>query len=231
MSLTEADSFVHSCSLGQTEHGSFVLTVEAPLDLGHEPTKTPFGRKATAYLVEAVALIANSIRRGEYESVFEPRDDQPLVSSNLCDALVDILPPDESSDLRLRSSWSPLVPPPDVRPVVLVDRTMFAPLEKLASDLRPKGAPKTAAFLGFVVEAAGTTGASGDVEGEVTLLLHVPDEAEFVKARVVLGADDYRRAVQAHLDTQAVRVRGRLRRGGRVNHLEEATEFQVIDNP
>lgn len=228
MSLMDADKFLDGCSLGQTEHGSFVLTVGAPLEIGHEPTKTPFGRQTTEYLLRAVDLLAGAIRRGELEPVFNPRADQPIVSSNLCDALVDMLPSNETADLRLRSSWSPLLPTPHVRPEVLVDRTMFEPLVKIRGQLRPQASSKTAAFLGYVVELAGEESAAGQMEGDVTLSLHTPDDPEAVKARVILGPDEYRTAWDAHYNRRAIHVRGILRRGGRVNQLDEPSEFKTV---
>ncbi|HET9954201.1 MAG TPA: hypothetical protein VFQ61_06845, partial [Polyangiaceae bacterium] len=110
MSFSEAELFVQSCRLGQTEVGSYVLTVEAPHRLAANAA-TPdqaFGRQASAILMRAVQSIVVNVRKGDAQPLLE--DPSPIVSANLCDALVDMMPADEKADLRFRATWSPLLP-------------------------------------------------------------------------------------------------------------------------
>lgn len=228
MSLAEADAFVRSCALGQTELGSFVLTVEAPFDLAHEPEQTPFGRQTTAYLLNATDTLANAVRRGEPELVLAAAEDQIIVSGNLCDALIEMLPSDESADLRLHGSWSPLLPMPNAPTAVHIDRNMYEAIEDIGRQLRPQSGPRADAFLGLVSELSGSPGPSGAVEGEVTLSILIADESETIKARVVLAPEDYRIAADAHLDKKAVLIRGVLHRGRRTNQFKGVSEFSVV---
>ncbi len=230
MSLAEAESFVRGCELGQTEIGSFVLTIETPLQTDPQLTsgEAPFGRRATTYLLRATAHLAAAIRAGEPTRVIEPREGSPVVSANLCDALVEMMPADESADLRLRSSWSPIVAPPaDTPTTAYFERGMFEEVEKLGQRLRPSRGPRPAQFVGTVAKLAGEPGAEGRVEGEVELQLQVDDE--LLTARVVLGADDYRSAARAHLEQLFVKIRGVLHRGTRLHRLAEPSEFTVLD--
>jgi hypothetical protein len=226
LGLAEAESFVRQCRLGQTEVGSFVLTVETPLDLGTQGGE-PFGRQTALLLLRSVAHLARSVRAGEPQRVLESVENAPRVSANLCEALVEMMPSDESADLRLRGSWSPLLPVVGEVPAeVHVDRNMYERLERLAHQLRPMRETQPDQFVGRVTELMGAPGEQGAVEGPVVLQVQVEDE--LLRARVVLGAVDYRQAASAHLEQRYVTVRGVLRRGPRTHWIEDASGFGIV---
>lgn len=229
MTLADAEGYVRACRLGQTEIGSYVLTIDAPLDIHAQldATEVPFGRRATTYLLASTAHLAQSVRRGEASRILDESTDAPLVSVNLCEALVEMMPPDESADLQLTSAWSPLLPAPTtVPPAVRFDRTMFEPIEHLARQLRPSHGAETAKFVGKVVELSGAPNAAGQLEGDVVLQVQADDQ--LLKARVTLGVDDYANAGAAHLSQQYVAVHGQLHRGRRTHTLKNATNFTVL---
>lgn len=229
MTLADAETYVRACRLGQTEIGSYVLTVDAPLDIQAQldAAEVPFGRRATAYLFEATAYLARSIRQGEAARVLDETPDGPLVSANLCESLVEMMPPDESADLRLAGSWSPLIPAPASVPVAVhFDRTMFEAVERLAQQLRPTRGTEPAHFVGKVVELSGAPNPAGQLEGDVVLQVQADDQ--LLKVRVTLGPDDYGKAGAAHLRQQYVSVHGQLHRGSRTHVLKNPTGFDVL---
>lgn len=229
MTLTDAESYVRACRLGQTEIGSFVLTVDAPLDIHDhlDASETPFGRRATTLLFESTAYLARSIRQGEAARVLDDRPDAPLVSANLCDALVEMMPPDESADLRLSGAWSPLIPAPTAVPVVIhFDRTMFEPVERLAQQLRPSQSTEGTHFVGKVVELSGAPNAAGQLEGDVILQVQADDQ--LLKVRVTLAPKAYADAGTAHFAQQYVSVHGQLHRGRRTHGLKNPTGFTIL---
>jgi hypothetical protein len=229
MTLTDAESYVRACRLGQTEMGSFVLTVDAPLDIHArlDAAEAPFGRRATTLLLESTAYLARSIRQGEATRVLDERPDAPLVSANLCEALVEMMPPDESADLRLSGTWSALIPAPTSVPAVAhFDRTMFESVERLAQQLRPSQSAGGAHFVGKVVELSGAPNAAGQLDGDVILQVQADDQ--LLKVRVALAASDYAAAGAAHLAQQYVSVHGELHRGRRTHGLKNPTGFTVL---
>jgi hypothetical protein len=232
MSLGEADVFVRRCQLGPTEAGSFVLVVESPLDVGPQRTLTsdPFGRRAVEYLFRSVAALAECIRYDRVERLFDAKQDpsMPVLSANLCEAMADMLPPEGTADLRLQSTWSPLLPAPrNVPSAVTLDRTMYATIEDLARQLRPSEGPKRDRYIGLVAELAGVANPEGNIEGDVVLAVHVSED-EIIRVRVMLSAPDYQKAWQAHMQGRYVSVWGILHRGQRMHSLTEPSEFTVI---
>lgn len=234
MSLREAEAFVRSCRLGQTEQGSFVATVECALDvddtsptLFEEKEFEPFGRKATELLVRSVARVVDAIRADNLDDVVKPPEGAPVVSANLCEALAEMVPGPEDANLRIGSSWSPVLPPPrDIPAVVRVERQYRSAIEQVARALRPNASPEPDMYVGKVDALLGEPGHDGRLEGGVVLAAQVEDE--ILKVRLDLGPDDYQKAGGAHLRGLFVSVRGRLRRGPRTHRLEEATDFMVV---
>lgn len=231
MTLTEAEGYIRACRLGQTEIGSYVLTIDTPLDIRERvdpgDDEMPFGRRATALLLDSTAYVARSIRRGDAARILEDRPDAPLVSANLCEALVEMLPTDESADLRLSGSWSPLVTPPATTAIdVLLDRTMFEPIEQLAAQLRPARESELGRFVGKVLELSGSPNPTGRLEGDVVLQVQLDEQ--LLKVRVTLGPQAYEAAGIAHFEQRYVSVRAQLHRGRRSNLLRHPNDFTVL---
>ena len=206
-----------------------MLTVAAPLDIHAQlgDSEIPFGRRATTRLFEGTAYLARSIRQGDMARILDEQADTALVSANLCEALVEMMPPDESADLRLSGAWSPLSPAPtSLPPNVHFDRTMFEPVERLAQQLRPSQSTERAHFVGKVVELSGAPNPAGQLEGDVILQVQADDQLG--KVRVTLGPEAYAHAGAAHLAQQYVSVHGQLHRGRRTHGLKNPTNFMVL---
>jgi hypothetical protein len=74
----------------------------------------------------------------------------------------------------------------------------------------------------------GDVGEDGHRSGEVVFALLLPDE-EVVKARGNLDPENYEKAVHAHEKGRGyVSFNGLLKRGVRVNRIEEITEFKEL---
>src|SRR2546427_259293 len=81
----------------------------------------------------------------------------PLLSANLCEALVALQPPDEGQTLTVSAEWSHHVPAngeplPDQ---VVLDASAFALVEYLAPRLRTSARPQPTWHVGFVEKLSG----------------------------------------------------------------------------
>lgn len=232
MSVGDADVFMRRCQLAPTEVGSFVLVVESPLDISPQGTlmADPFGRRSVEYLIRSVAALAEGIRQDRVERLVDAESEPgvPVISANLCEAMVEMLPPSGAVDLRLQSVWSPLLPMPQGVPsVVTIDGPMYALIEEIGRQLRPSEGPKRDRFIGRVAELAGAPSPHSPIEGDVVLAVHVSED-EILRVRVTLSPSDYQKAGQAHMQGRYVSVWGILHRGQRVHALTEPSEFTVI---
>ena len=119
LSRGQAEQMIASCRLGQTERGSFTVAIVCPLGsvAASEASSCeddPFPRKVTRLLMRSAARIVRSIESDAASSLFgaPESDEEPVVSSNLCDALLRMRPPQEKTALTVSCTWTPSVPLP-----------------------------------------------------------------------------------------------------------------------
>ncbi|MCI0456454.1 MAG: hypothetical protein L0Z62_05680 [Gemmataceae bacterium] len=238
LSLGEAEQFLRSCRLGQTERSGYVVAIACPLDAVMSPTPLieggPFGRQVTTLLMRSVARLAHAVELGAPETALEPAEGEPVLSVNLCEGLLDLTPEGDGSALTISASWArhlPLpgngAPPPGM---VRLPQEAFGRIEALVEKLRPAHAPRRETWVGFVDTLNGRPNADNRMEGQVILRL-VDPEHETVRARAELNAEQYPLAWEAHGQNRPVILEGILRREGRLHRLEEVSEFAILNGP
>ena len=234
MSLAEAEQFLQQCRLGQTERGSFIVTVACPLHAVPVPEplvdQTPFTRRVTSLLMRSLKRLSQALDADELDSLLNPVEGDPVISANLCEGLLDMTPEGDGSKLTIAASWARTMPPPAALPlpgVVSLRRETFGRIETLATRLRPVHAPQRQMLFGFVDTLNGRPNADGQMEGEVILRL-VDLENDTIRARTNLNVNDYHTAWLAHNPPQPVILEGVLRRTGRIYRVDDVTGFRLL---
>jgi hypothetical protein len=253
LSRGEAEQLVKACRMGQTERGSFVLKIACPLDavdpelgtaapmplfekIGEPDSETetsgnkePFTRKVTRLLMGSLNRITRAIDSDKTASLLVEETGQPVLSANLCEAMLAMQPIGERSRLAVQTSWSKAFAPPaesETPSVVLLRSDVFREIEKLARELRPSNEPKVSQFVGLVDSLLGDPDPEGRVQGDVILMLF--DVEGTIKARATLGADDYQIAWQAHGAARYVAFSGMLFRERRTHRIERISQFKLL---
>jgi hypothetical protein len=228
----EALQFVGACQLGQTERNSYTIAISCPLR-AVEPDQLfvfdaePFTRSVTSLLIRSIDRIVRAIENDRPAEALEPSESEPVLSANLCDALLQMQPSEEPSTLGVSVSWAPTLPPRIKMPAtVRIKSEHFRFIEDLYKQLRPTEAVTASLFIGKVVTLKGRPGPEGKMQGETTLaLLH---DEEIVKARADLGPADYQNAVEAHRNGEGIRFWGKLHLGRRIHRVTEISGFSVL---
>ncbi len=228
---TEAEQFVHACRMGQTERGSFVVTVACPLDIVPATTvpEAPFARRVTQGVMASLLSIVQAADQDRIDDLSD-HEQHPLMSANFCEALLMLRPASERASLEVAANWSKALPLPDAVPpkmTLQLRPECFEAAEYIAPKLRSVAEPKPAAFVGFVDVLRGQADSAGAMCGEVVFAFMLED-SDTIRARGDLNADDYRVAGEAHLANAPVSFRGTLHRVPRSNRLDEITEFRRI---
>jgi hypothetical protein len=245
LSFTAADVFIRKCRLGQTEIGSYVAKFVCPIDASPEESPPqysffnqlpesfkpePFARSVTRTVMQHVGYIADSIRMGDAQRLVSPSFDdmiakKPVVSANLCDALLAMEPRGISSKLSLTASWSATRPIPSNAPsLVELPHDFFPVIKEVAFELRPKLEPLHDTFIGKVTALDRPDEDNGS--GTVTIAILTNDGT--VKARVKLSPAEYDMAVDAHKAKEYVEIHAKLVRGPRLNQLEDHSGFRRV---
>jgi len=229
-----AVEYLRSVRVGQTERGSYVLTVISRVPPYLRPgqsqlfgeTEEPYERVVTlrlAHALEAVEQAAeSSAATGSFDS-FEAAVPQG-VSANLCEAIAGLASEDETRrSVDFAFSWSrtrPVTQSQVSRILVARDRVPF--VREAARLLRERSPVEGFELEGPVVRLERPEGAT---TGHITVYAVVEEGPK--RVRIELSEEEYNQAVNAHRDGHDVRCIGRLVREGRGYHLKNPSQFAV----
>jgi hypothetical protein len=239
--LKDASEFIKRCRLGQTERGSFVATIIAPVppafeqrpllpDDEFQEALEPFGRRVTTRLMTSLDIIDHAIKAARLDPIFDGVDEG--VSANLCEAVFAMRPPGDQSRLDVNMSWSRSRPrlPEGVPQVVSFHQADFPIIEEAGRRLRERAVPRRERFVGKVhALQSDVPSLFDDLVGKIIIKTTVGGQPARVK--VVLNREDYKRACDAHRDEKRVAVTGVIHHDVkiRVYEISEPRDFQVLD--
>jgi hypothetical protein len=228
----EASEYMRRVKLGQTEQGSFVVALLAPvppvLQVGvhHQWAgweDEPFERQVTRRLGDALRACRNAIElatTGNGLDAFESAV-QVGVSANLCEAIATVV--EQTNQLDISLTWAKTRPAPESSRTIRFSQSDGEVLKEAARTYRARH-PKPDVMLFATVKQLRRD--QHEIEGLVTLKAIVDDRQQSVRA--VLDQANYSIAVQAH-DTKApVVVRGDLERVGQRWQLTNATIREML---
>jgi hypothetical protein len=227
----EAMELVSSCQLGQTERGSYIVMIACPIDALHAVSiedRDSFVRRTTTLLMTSSKHLIEAIEHNEVEKIYEVKDEESLLSSNFCDALLRMQAVDDRAHLSLSINWASILHPPTTE---TPDEVTFSPeyipiIEQIREKLRPTDELKETIFVGTVEKLSGVRDSEGRRSGEVTLSVIHQDEILPTKAN--LSADEYEIADRAHMSGLMVSLKGNLHLGLRVNKINDISDFKLL---
>ena len=211
----DAVDLLRSMRLGQTDQGSFAVTLLTPVMPPHMPSlfdepddrNAPIARQMTRRLVEALAAARRAVEQtvaGDGDAFGETVTSG--VSANLCEALVRIIEPFPTLDIRV--SWA-LTRPTKISGIVRFGQADAPLLREAARSLRERAPKPDVCLHGFVrILERG----EGDADGTIRLRTEIDGQLQSVTA--VLEQTEYECAVQAHSDRAPVVLTGDLERVG-----------------
>lgn len=229
----EANDYMRRVKLGQTEHGSFVVTLLAPVPPLLQPVlpldqvwgsldDEPMERMVTRRLMDALEASRNAAERalsGE-ASAFEDAVAYG-VSANLCEAVAGLI--EQSHGLDISLTWARTRPTPETHRKVVFSQNDADILKEAARTFRLRQ-PKTDVTLYGTVHKLKRD--QDEADGVVTLKAIVEDKRQSVRA--VLDQANYSIAVQAHDAKADVIVTGDLERFGQRWQITNAIVRQLL---
>lgn len=230
--VKDAASYMDRVRLGQTEQGSFVVTLLAPVppalsrDQGaFWPVETdePFERQVTRTLaggLQAAQAAAESAIRGNGMSAFQVAVKHG-VNANLCEALASLI--EKGNGLDVSVTWAKTRPTPEARRSISFLPSEGAILREAAREFRSLEPRPDERIEALVV---GLDRKPSEEAGRVSLRTILDGQA--VSVRAVLPPLLYHHAVTAHDDKVVVAVTGDLMRRGQRWVLENPRSFETI---
>ena len=226
----EAAKHVQGFLLGQTEQGSFTVTLLSPVveqpmqSLILEDDPDPVERRITKRLHDALTAVRAVTERkviGDAKGL--PETAKEVVTANLCKALVTLIQPFPT--LEVSVTWARTLPRQRALETVRFSQDDAPILQELGPSF-PNQEPRQDVKLTGTVHrlARGAVEAAGDI----SLKTSVDGQNRSVEAR--LESSDYRRAIQAHQAKASVVMKGDLERKGQRWHLLNAHVVDVNSN-
>jgi hypothetical protein len=237
-----AETFLKSCRLGQTERGSFVATILAPVppEIQHQLNlgdgdflveEQPFPRQVTTRLMSSLGMVSSAIESGEAKRLLDAVPQG--VSANLCEALATMKPPGDESQLDIGVTWSRSRPqlPLDVPKLVSFPQEHFSFIEEVGRQLRTRATARRERYLGRIqsVKKAIHPMFLAQIAGWIIISTKVGGSSARIK--LDLTADEFGAACDALRDDKQVAVTGIIRQDvkSREYLLTEPTGFEVLE--
>jgi len=238
LSLTEAQQLIDKSRFGHIETGSFVLRVSCPVHaldvqgtLAFDDSCLPFVRRVTLALRRGMEQLIRAIEADTLDRLVESltQESNPLISSNLCEALTQFYDEALDNSLDVTFDWSVVEPVADIDRLPLrFQRDYFGRIEEVRRELRSFERHTKESFIGTVERLSGEMGENGRRSGEVILALLL-QEGESIRARASLSAEEYEKADKAHMtEGSYVQVAGKLQQGRQPRQMSEISRFELI---
>ena len=229
----EAMAYLNRIRLGQTEQGSFAITllspvisppIQQPLFSASEYGDDPIERQVTRRLADALAATREATEKtvaGDAGAFSEAVASG--VSANLCEALVKLIEPFSTLDISL--VWARTHPRSTARNVVRFASHDAPILCEAARSFRDREPRPDICLLGVVQRLKR---GEADTEGTIALRASIDGQNQAVVA--VLKQSDYERAIQAHETKSPLVMEGDLERTGQRWRLLNPRIADVILN-
>jgi hypothetical protein len=229
--VAKADDYMSRVRLGQTEQGSFVVTLLAPVpptiklqqSMFKVEENEPYERMVTHRLSTGLDGAANAIEQfnlgGDFSS-FE-NEVQQGVSANLCEAIANLS--EEESGIEISISWArtrPVTVPRWSRIFTRPEGEILKEAARMFYDSRPRLDER---LIGYIHDLHSEDTSQ---KGRVKLKTFVDEKP--VSIKMELNAADYAKAIGAHRDGKAISVLGSLVRDGRRWKLNNPTDLSLM---
>jgi hypothetical protein len=213
-----ATDFLRNVRMGQTERGSFVVTLVTrvpPRLIGDQEQSDlripePFERRVTNTLASALSCVEQASYAALTTGNLEPFEDAVShgVSANLCAALAGLTGADDQTRyVEIALSWAHSWPPqPPLAANFSVSRDWSIVLKEAARILKQKAPREQFELSGPVFRLMR---GPDKAEGDVTVRGQVDEEPRSVWMR--LSGSDYEKALAAHAEGRLISAIGELR--------------------
>jgi hypothetical protein len=230
-----ATDLLDSARLGQTERGSFVITIYVPVPVPDPMSAVPeifdpsvreaFARRATKTLLKAVNAAGEAADESQSGLGLTTPFGKAMnagVSANLCEALADIHAGTNAPSVEVDVRWSYMVPPPIGMKPALITAGQVPCLVEAGRFYRARNMPRTTIITGKVTRLE----RDDQVPGRIAIKTILGERTR--KVRVVLSREDYHNALDAHDKDMPVLVEGELTRDGTRFEISNPTGFRVL---
>lgn len=229
-----AAEYMEKVRLGQTEQGSFIVTLLAPVPPNLDSaqgafwpveTEEPFERKVTRMLangLESARIAAEEAIRGNGFTAFKQAVRRG-VNANLCESLATLI--EQSNGLEVSVTWAKTRPTPEARRSVRFSQSEGEIFKEAARNFRLLEPRPDEHLEGYVVNLGRQ---QEEQAGRISLRTFVDEHP--VSVKMTLTPELYSDALAAHEGKNAIAVTGDLQRRGQRWELTNPRSLTVLND-
>lgn len=226
----EAKEYLETLLLGQTEIGSYVVNVIAPVQMvadgSNNVTTIPLAQAITSNLVAGLSALEKATATYEEKGDLGAFDEAVLAgaSSNMCDALLGFSGEkhNRNFEITVTAAPSPLFETEPAK--FMFDGKYVEALEKATGYYKGDYILPERRLTGYITKLSRP---KDETSGTITIDSTVGDVER--KVQVELMGDDYHQAVVAHDNSKMVRVEGDVHIKSKSAQLLNPKNFGVIE--
>jgi hypothetical protein len=230
-----AQDYMRRVRLGQTEHGSFVVALLAPIPPALSLTAQipfwpefelePYERQVTRVLSRSLhsaqaAIVASN--RGDGANAFNEAISSG-VSANLCEAIASII--DQTNSVEISVTWAKTRPAPIAREQVVFSETDGEILREAARQFLLKEPRRDERIIGYVTNLRRQ---EDQFDGRITIKAIVDGKVKSVSADLL--KPEYEVALRAHEIQAPITILGDIETEGRRLRLRDGRDIQIIED-
>lgn len=232
--------FINNCKFGQTEIGSYVISVVCPfaeLDESEEYRQlsifsdeeqcaNSLTRKVTNRIMRNVSAIKENIDNGEIDKLIS-EDEKTMISANFYEALTGMSMSDQDTSVEFIAQWSPAVKSNRcIQDRIVLTNDYYQPITATIEKLR-ETVNTDKKIVGRVKKLESIPDASKRTNGKVTIV-YLDDDEKRKTVSVQLEKDDYNKAIEAHESGSHVEIIGKIEENRKRTRSMIADSFSII---
>lgn len=215
--------FISKCRYGQTEIGSYVISLVCPFvsidDSGKAQQLSIFSdesnaaisltRRATKKVMDSVCIIKNTIERGEdLSEVVE--DESQQISVSFIESLTNLNLAIPGSALEIKAKWAPTIHENVSQSnIVEISHDYYSPLQSVIEKYKADDEKESYIIEGKIADLKAPPQLEKRTKGNAKLVYIADDSSRTKSITLVLDPDNYNVAIRAHQEGKTIRAVGK----------------------
>lgn len=230
----KARTYLDHVRLGQTERGSFIITLLTPVispptlqsfslnsEQDDDQNEVPFARQVTRRLEHALSFTQHATKKVVAgDTKYFPEAIKEGISANLCLALVNLIKPYSTVDISL--TWARTRPIKSHHKAVRFVKDDAPILSEAARLFRERKPQSDVNLVGFVQSMK-----RDEIERDGTITLRTQINKQTRTVTITLNQSDYAKAIQAHQQREKMSIKGNLQKVGQRWRLQNPYKVEI----
>jgi len=232
--------FINSCRFGQTEIGSYVVSLICPISKiennkvnqlslfsNEEECSQSLTRKVVNKLINSIKTVRETINNRTFEEyIYKNAETENCISVNFLDALSEININRSGSELDIIAKYAPTIKNNTLSsPSITISNDYYLPINTITKEYKNTKISEKS-YFGRIKRLDARPDLQNRKNGIIKFVF-LDDNNSNATASVVLSKEDYNSAIDAHRDGKMIKIVGTL--SGKTHKKIDCAYFELIE--